>query len=171
LLGRCSRRRSCVECVFILEHYFEAKSFAAVSEAFSNAYREKEVPSKTTMYRMVTTFSDTGSSDVIHFSVEENERDCWFQHDGATANIANATTVLLQEFFGERIVGRGHRGLQTSPRQTSFCQDFSKKGFIRITHEAWKKLNLNRLLPILTQKHFAKSHTFSICCKAVLSSS
>jgi hypothetical protein len=63
--------------------------------------------------------------------------------------------------------------------------DFSKKEFIRIIHEAWSKLKtkLNKLLPTLTQKHFANSeHTkngwmllfgkvvviFSICCKAVL---
>jgi hypothetical protein len=34
------------------------------------------------------------------------ERDCWFKHDGATADTANAT-ALLQEFFDKRIVGRG----------------------------------------------------------------
>jgi hypothetical protein len=35
------------ERVFILEHYFASKSFAAVREAFSNAYPDKEVPNKT----------------------------------------------------------------------------------------------------------------------------
>jgi hypothetical protein len=30
------------ERVFILEHYFESKSFVAVREAFSNAYRDKD---------------------------------------------------------------------------------------------------------------------------------
>jgi hypothetical protein len=43
----------------------------------------------------------------------------------------NTTTALLQEFFGERIVrcgvAFGHRELQTLPRQTSLCGDFSKK--------------------------------------------
>jgi hypothetical protein len=34
--------------VFILEHYFASKQFAAVDEAFSNAYPDKEVPNKTT---------------------------------------------------------------------------------------------------------------------------
>jgi hypothetical protein len=58
LLGRCSRqlRKSCAganmmysraERVFILEHYFASKSFAAVREAFRNAYSDKEVPNKT----------------------------------------------------------------------------------------------------------------------------
>jgi hypothetical protein len=44
------------ECVFILEHYFASKSFAAVREAFSNVYPDKEVPNKTTVHREVTTF-------------------------------------------------------------------------------------------------------------------
>jgi hypothetical protein len=44
--------------VFILEHYFASKSFAAVREAFSNAYPDKEV-SKTTTKRLVTKFWDT----------------------------------------------------------------------------------------------------------------
>jgi hypothetical protein len=54
----------------------------------------------------------------------------------------------------------GHRDLQTLPCHTSFCADFSKKEFIRITHEAWRNWNtiLNRLLPTLTWKDFAKSH-------------
>jgi hypothetical protein len=72
LLGRCSRqlRKSCArasvmyswaERVFILEHYFASKSFAAVREAFSNAYPDKEVPNKTIVHRLVTKFRDTGS--------------------------------------------------------------------------------------------------------------
>jgi hypothetical protein len=47
------------ERVFILEHYFASKSFAAVREAFSNAYPDKEVPNKTTIHRLVTKFRDT----------------------------------------------------------------------------------------------------------------
>jgi hypothetical protein len=49
-----------VELVFILEHYFASKSFAAVREAFSNAYPDNEVPNKT-IHRLVTKFRDTGS--------------------------------------------------------------------------------------------------------------
>jgi hypothetical protein len=49
------------ERVFILEHYFASKSFAAVREAFSNVYPDKEVPNKTTIHRLVTKFRDTGS--------------------------------------------------------------------------------------------------------------
>jgi hypothetical protein len=49
------------ECVFILEHYyFASKSFAAVGEAFGNAYSDKEVRN-TTIHRLVTQFLDTGS--------------------------------------------------------------------------------------------------------------
>jgi hypothetical protein len=46
---------------FILEHYFASKSFAAIREAFTNAYPDKEVPNKTTVHRLVTTFWNTGS--------------------------------------------------------------------------------------------------------------
>jgi hypothetical protein len=49
------------ERVFILEHHFASISFAAVSESFSNAYPDKELPNKTTIYRLVTKFRDTGS--------------------------------------------------------------------------------------------------------------
>jgi hypothetical protein len=36
-------------CVFILEHYFASKSFAAIREAFSNAYPGRKVPNMTTL--------------------------------------------------------------------------------------------------------------------------
>jgi hypothetical protein len=49
------------ERVFIHEYYFASKSFAAVREAFNNAYPDKEVPNKTTVHRVVTKFRDTGS--------------------------------------------------------------------------------------------------------------
>jgi hypothetical protein len=39
--------------------------------------------------------------------LEENERHCWFQHNGATAHTANTTTALPQDFCGERNVERG----------------------------------------------------------------
>jgi hypothetical protein len=44
------------ERVFILEHYFASKSSAAVREAFGNAHPDKEVPNKTAIHRLVTTF-------------------------------------------------------------------------------------------------------------------
>jgi hypothetical protein len=47
--------------VFILEHYFVSKSFAAVHEAFSNAYLDKEVSKKTTLHRLVTKSRETAS--------------------------------------------------------------------------------------------------------------
>jgi hypothetical protein len=46
------------ERVFILEHYFASKLFAAAREAFSS---DKEVLNKTTIRRLVTTFRETGS--------------------------------------------------------------------------------------------------------------
>jgi hypothetical protein len=47
--------------VFILEYYFASKSFAAVREAFSNAYPDKEIPNKTTIHRMVRKRRNTRS--------------------------------------------------------------------------------------------------------------
>jgi hypothetical protein len=49
------------ERVFILENYFTSKLFAAVREAFSDVYPDKEVPNKTKIHRLVTKFRDTGS--------------------------------------------------------------------------------------------------------------
>jgi hypothetical protein len=46
--------------VIIFEHYFASKSFAAVREPVSNVYPDKEVPNKTTIYRLVTKFRDAG---------------------------------------------------------------------------------------------------------------
>jgi hypothetical protein len=47
--------------MFILEHYFPSKSFAAVREAFSNAYPNKGIPNKTRIYRLLIKLRDTGS--------------------------------------------------------------------------------------------------------------
>jgi hypothetical protein len=44
------------EHVFILEHYFTSKLFAAVHGAFRNVYPDKEVQNKTTMHWLVTKF-------------------------------------------------------------------------------------------------------------------
>jgi hypothetical protein len=44
------------EHVFILENYFASKSFAAVREAFSNGYPDKELPNTTTIHRLVKKF-------------------------------------------------------------------------------------------------------------------
>jgi len=73
-------------------------------------------------------------------SVCDGVRDCWFQHE-ATAHTANTAAALLEEFFGSALwgVAFGPNDLQTSLRQTYFYVDFPKKGFIRITHKAWKK--------------------------------
>jgi hypothetical protein len=66
---------------------------------------------------------------------------------GATARTADAVTASLVSALLGTVFG--HLDIQTSPRHTSFCGDFSKKDFIRITHDAWRNLNtiLNRLLP------------------------
>lgn len=40
-------------------------------------------------------------------SLEDSERYCWFQQDGATCHSSKTTTVLLQDFFGDRLIGKG----------------------------------------------------------------
>jgi hypothetical protein len=61
LLGCCCRqlRRFSVgaSAVFILEHCFVLKSFAAVREAFSSAHFDKQVPNKTVLMSHVTLYS------------------------------------------------------------------------------------------------------------------
>lgn len=39
--------------------------------------------------------------------LEEDERYCWFQQDGAPCHTANSSMNFLAEFFGERIVTKG----------------------------------------------------------------
>jgi hypothetical protein len=73
LLGCCCHQlgRSCAgvsrvcsqaQLVFILKHYFTSKLSAAVREAFSNAYPDKEVLNMTTIHQLVTKFWDTRSA-------------------------------------------------------------------------------------------------------------
>jgi hypothetical protein len=38
--------------------------------------------------------------------LEVDEKDCWFQQDGATAHTTNSTMQMLSEFFGGRIISR-----------------------------------------------------------------
>jgi hypothetical protein len=49
------------ERVFILQHHFASKSFAAVREAFSCTHPDKEVSNKTAIHRLVTKFRDAVS--------------------------------------------------------------------------------------------------------------
>jgi hypothetical protein len=37
------------ECMSVLDHYFTSKSFAAVHEAFSSVYPDREAANKTTV--------------------------------------------------------------------------------------------------------------------------
>jgi hypothetical protein len=55
------------ECVFIPEHYFGTKSFAALRQAFSNAFPDNRMPNKSTGHGLVKKIRDTGSfSDEKH---------------------------------------------------------------------------------------------------------
>jgi hypothetical protein len=98
----------------------------AVHEAFSNAYPDKEVPNKTTIHQQVTTFWDTRSvcdrKHVQNWTVFTGEMLC-----STKETLVQLTTALLQNFFGECIVGRGLWPLQ-SPDLTP---DFFLYGFLK----------------------------------------
>jgi hypothetical protein len=66
--------------------------------------------------------------DTFTLLLEENEKNCWFRQDWATAHIASITTGLLQDSFGDRIVGRGKWPLR-SPDLTP--TDFFMWGFLK----------------------------------------
>jgi hypothetical protein len=120
--------------VFILEHYFASKSFAAVREAFSNAHPDKEVPNKTIIRRLVTKFRVTGS---VRDTKHVRRRTVL---TGETLQKVEETLARLQPLYCKcplvnALLVFGQRDLRTLPRQTYFCGDFSKKDFTRIIHE------------------------------------
>jgi hypothetical protein len=53
--------------VFIPEHYFASKSFAAVREEFTDTYPRQEVPNKK-IHLLVTKFRDTEVFATAHVS-------------------------------------------------------------------------------------------------------
>jgi hypothetical protein len=57
------------EHVFNLKHYFVSKSFAAVREAFNNAYPDNKVPNKN-IHRLVTKFLNTGIACLYQLLIE-----------------------------------------------------------------------------------------------------
>ena len=81
-----------------------------------------------------------------------------FQQFGVTVRTAKATAAVLQDFFGDCIVGRGVR----PPRSPEFrppelfLWSFLEKEPTAITQEASRNLNIemSRLLPALTKKLF-----------------
>jgi hypothetical protein len=94
------------ERVFILEHYDASKSFAAVQEAFSNVYPNKEVPNKTTVHRLVTRFRNK----------EEFVRDK-FSWSHKTAAVT-AVLILTRASGATTICGCNNL---TLPLGSSFC--------------------------------------------------
>jgi hypothetical protein len=50
------------QLVFILEHYFSARSYAECQNAFRNAFPDSVVPNKSKIQRLVERFRETGST-------------------------------------------------------------------------------------------------------------
>jgi hypothetical protein len=109
--------------VFVLEHYFASKSFAAIRVAFSIAYPDKKVPKETTIHRLATTFRDTGNvcdgKRVRRRAVLKDETLRNVEETMRKLQLLFCKSSLLSALLG---VAFGHRDLQTS-----FCGDFSEK--------------------------------------------
>jgi hypothetical protein len=80
------------ERVFILEHYFTSKSFAAVCEAFNNVYRDKEVPSKT-VHLLVTKFREAGNACLRQALIEQQLKLRWYRSE---ADHQQDTAVIIR---------------------------------------------------------------------------
>jgi hypothetical protein len=136
---------SWAEHVFILEHYFALKLYAAVHEAFSSTkyYNNSKTSNKILGHRKCL-WQETCK---MLCNIEETL--------ARTQQLLYCKSPLVSTFLG-RTFGNGD--LQTLPCKTSSCGHFSKKEFIQIMHKAWTNWNtiLSRLLPTMTQKHFEK---------------
>jgi hypothetical protein len=42
----------------------------------------------------------------ISLLIEEEERFCWLQQDGATSHTANSTMEMCKQFFDDRIISK-----------------------------------------------------------------
>jgi hypothetical protein len=47
--------------ILAVEHYFRNESYALCKEAFQELFPSDTVPNKTTIYRIITKFEETGS--------------------------------------------------------------------------------------------------------------
>jgi hypothetical protein len=95
----------CKHGVFTLEHYTATKSFAALHEAFSNAYPDTEVPNKATVHRLVTKLRDTRNicvTSVRRVTKQPKLRPCRFQAVHHFARIGygfkNSLLTLVSSF-------------------------------------------------------------------------
>jgi hypothetical protein len=66
---------SLAESVFNPKHYFALASLTVVSEAFSNAYFDKQVPNKLTVRTMVTKFRGAGSVCLRQVVIERQQKE------------------------------------------------------------------------------------------------
>lgn len=79
------------------------------------------------------------------YVLEKNERCCWFQQYGVTANTAKATEAFWQNLMGDRAVGRRRwppRSPDRTPPHFFFCLDFLMKESTSVTQEAQRTLNI-----------------------------
>jgi hypothetical protein len=199
LLGHCALqlRKSCAganmvysraENVSILEHYFASKSSAAVRKAFSNAYPDKEVLTKTA-HRMVTTWNGIrifGRSSLLCYKKWKGLLVSVWRGDGPHCE---HNCIFTARVFDKCIVGRGlwpprspdltppdfnlwlflrERVHSNDPRSLKELKHNIEQTVANIGPEALRKVTRNTLKKgwMLVFKKLVD--IFSICCKAVL---
>lgn len=120
--------------VFLPDHYFASKSFAAFRKVFTNSYLNKQVPNKTT-HLLVNQFR--GKDSV-----------CDRNHVRRRTVSTGQTLCSVEEILQKKSLRKPcqQSGLPVTrvakqisrphPARLLCVGDFSKKGFIRITHGA-----------------------------------
>jgi hypothetical protein len=151
------------EHVFILERYFDSKSFIAVREAFHHVYPDKSGPNKTTVQRLGKKCSETGSvcvkkhvrrrtvltNDAVHVHGTLLRRPMESLRRLLVAARRSNTPHCKHNKFLAEIFWRVHYwGWPVAPMiprpHTAwffFCGGVSKTECTAIVHEAWRNLN------------------------------
>jgi hypothetical protein len=95
-----------------------------------------------------------------HLSSEDMKEISGFNMVGRRPKL-QAQMLYCKSTFVSALLGFafGHRDLQTSPRQDSFCGDFSKKELITITHETWRYWNAMLNRPLQSFRNTSQSLT------------
>jgi hypothetical protein len=118
-----------------METYFANKSYINSQTtriwAAENPHELHQVPLHTKKVRVWCTISrgriigpiffDTTVTSAVYADtvqqfvalLNEDERHCWYQQDGATCHTSNETMTLLKQFFVDRIIIFGLLGLRT----------------------------------------------------------
>ncbi|KAF2344443.1 Protein of unknown function DUF4817 [Trinorchestia longiramus] len=130
---------------FIVEKYFQAKSFQPVIQSFQEHFPERQSPTKMTIWKNVTRYRTEGTSlNVNKRSIRRKKKMFEFfkehlqkirkslqEKDGAPAHRTVAVTEKLNELFGNRIIALNHR-IEWPPRSSDLTPcDFFLWGHLK----------------------------------------